>query len=131
MNERIKLEMNGKDMLVAMAGGNPGALTVCLKTMQNESQIDPDSFLGGIGAILSMDTLGIYEHRIWMLYKDVCGQDLIKMLGILRANQLGFLSASILNSAIDNRGDGVDVDDMLKKVQERLPRFGQAAAITD
>lgn len=70
-----------------------------------------------------MDMLGIYESRIWMLYKDVCGENLEKMLGVLRANQLGFVSSEIVNAAIDNRGAGIDVDDLFRQVKEWLPEF--------
>lgn len=125
MNTRITLEMTTKDVLIAMAGGNPGALTVCMNIMEEGARIDPQG-LGGFGAILTMDTLGIYEHRIWMLYKDVCGENLEKMLGVLRANQLGFVSAAILNKAIDNRGEGIDVDVFFNKVEERLPEFAKS-----
>lgn len=124
MKTRITLEMTAKDVPIAMGGGNPGALTVCMNIMKEGAKIDPRG-LGGFGAILSMDTLGIYEHRIWMLYKDVCGQNLKKMMGVLRANQLGFVSAEILNKAIDNRGQGIDVDSLFDKVQERLPEFAK------
>jgi len=122
MNTRITLEMTAKDVLIAMGGGNPGALAVCMDIMKEEAEIDPQG-LGGLGAILTMDTLGVYEHRIWMLYKDVCGENLEKMFGVLRASQLGFVSAVILNKAIDNRGEGIDVDDLFSKVKERLSEF--------
>lgn len=124
MNTRITLEMTAKDVIVAMGGGVPGALTVCMSIMEEGSKIDPQNLMGGLGALLNMDTLGVYEHRIWMFYKDVCGENLEKMLGMLRANQLGFVSAEILNNAIDNRGQGIDVNDLFDKVKERLPEFG-------
>jgi len=122
---RIDLNTSIKEMFVKMAGGNPGALTVCLEMFKQEKSIDPDSLLAPIAAILSLDQLNIYEHRIWLLYKDVCSQDMVKTLGLLRANQLGFLSSAQLNHAIDNSGNGVDVNDMLKKVKKRLPEFGK------
>jgi len=124
MNTRITLQMTNLDILIAMGGGNPGALTVCTDIMKEGARIDPQG-LGGFGAILTMDTLGIYEHRIWMLYKDVCGENLEKMLGVLRANQLGFVSSEILNNAIDNHGQGIDVSNLFDKVQERLSEFAK------
>ena len=60
-----------------------------------------------------------------MLFKDVCGEDLIKMLGVLRAVQLGFVGQEKVKAAINNYGKGIDVDDLLKQVQERLPAFGK------
>lgn len=113
------------DVLATMAGSNPGALTVCLQIMKNGSLIDPDGAMGGLGLILLLDTFGIYEHRIWMLYKDVCKQDLTKTIALLRLCQMGMLSQSVLTHAIDNRGDGINVDDGITKLQTRLPNFGR------
>lgn len=121
-NTRIKLDMNVMDMLMAMAGENPGAITVCIQLLEQEKDIDGDSFLP-VASILNMDTLGIYEHRIWMLYKNVCSENLVNMIGVLRANQLGFLSTDSLNKAIDGK-QSIDVQDMLEKVRKRLPQFG-------
>jgi hypothetical protein len=75
--------------------------------------------------ILRMDTLGIYGARLWLLHKDVCGEDLVATIGLIRANQLGMLGPDSLNHAIDNRGNGVDVPIILENVRERLPAFGQ------
>ena len=121
---RITLEDDGMSAVMKMVDGNPGATTVCANIIKQGASIDPDDILEGIGAILWMDTLEIYGPKIWMLFKDVCGEDLIKMLGLLRAVQLGFLSETKLRFAIDNYGEGIDIDDLLTQVQERLPAFG-------
>ena len=125
-NERIKFGMTAKDLLIAMSGGNPGALGVCVQILEKSEQVDPDALLGGLGVLMSLDTLKIYEHRIWMLYKDVCGHDLVKMLAVLRAHQLGGLAGvnnQTLNHAIDNRGAGIDLDAVVTAVKERLSNF--------
>ena len=128
--KRIRLDMTAGDAIMAIAGGNPGALNVCVMIMQDGGAIDPDSALGPAGAILSLDQHGVYESRIWMLYKDVCGQDLVKTLACLRGVQLGFLREADLNHAIDNRGAGLDVDAVLADVRKRLPRFAQEKAVS-
>ena len=120
---RLQLEDSPRSAVLKMAGGNPGAITVCIEMLSKGEQIDPDSFCGGFACLLSLDSLGVYEHRIWMLYKDVCKQDLVNTIGVLRANQLGFVSAQALCHGIDNRGAGLDVADLVKQVRERLPRF--------
>jgi len=125
MKERITLQDTGFDVIVKMVEGNPGATTVCAGIMSRGAEIDPDAFMGGIGTIMWLDTLKVYGPRIWMLFKDVCGEDLVKMLGVLRAVQLGYLGHLEFNHAIDNCGDGIDVDDLLSQVQERLPDFGK------
>lgn len=128
------LNDTGMDVIIKLADGNPGATTVMVEIYKQGATIDPDSALGGIGAILALDTHGIYGPRIWMLYKDVCGQDLRVMLAILRAVQLGFLSESTLNYAIDNSRRSpttLDVPALVAKVEQRLPRFQRAAPVPD
>jgi len=129
MNERINdLNMTVTDVIVAMAGGNPGAVVACAEVMKKSGKVDPDSALGGLGALMLLDTLNIWEHRIWMLYKDVCKHDVVKMLAVLRAYQLGQLAGcteSAINHAIDNCGDGIDLDAVLAAVKKRLVRFSK------
>jgi hypothetical protein len=117
------LNMTVMDMILAVAGGNPGAITVCLDLYKNSAAIDPDAALGGLANILGLDSSGIYEHRIWMLYKDVCQQNLVNMVGVLRANQLGYLTQKDLDKAIDGEAK-IDVADLIRQVKEFLPAFG-------
>ena len=70
------------------------------------------------------DTFEIYEEKIWMLYKDVCGENLVNTLGVLRACQLGIISQAELKHAIESYGDGIDVEDLLIKVRAELQNFG-------
>lgn len=126
MSSRIRLEMTQMDAIVAMCEGNPGAGVACAEIMRTAETIDQDAALGGIGIILSFDDMGIYGSRIWMLFKDVCGQDTVKLLAILRARQLGGLagiSEAKINHAIDNCGEGIDHEEVLKAVKKELPKF--------
>jgi hypothetical protein len=111
------------EVITKMSGGNPGALSVCMDILDHGEQIDPDGALGGFGALLSLDTHEIYDHRIWMFYKDVCGEHLPKMLAVLRSCQLGFVTNGDLNHAIDSYGNGIDINDLVRQVIERLPAF--------
>lgn len=121
---RIKdLSMSFMDVVVVMSGGNPGALTAMMKMFEEAEKIDPDSALGGIGCVLSLDTHGIYDSRIWQFYSDVCKKNLNTLLGLLRAVQLGFLDESKLNHAIDNYGEGLEISEFLAQVKKRLPNF--------
>jgi len=97
---------------------------VCMQIMGKGAKIDPDA-ASPLLTLLSFDTLGIYGSRIWMLYKDVCKQDLTATLGMLRGWQLGFITKQQLIHAIDNYGDGLDVEAVLAQVRERLPDFGR------
>ncbi len=122
-NTRIVLDDTGMDATMKLAEGNPGAVTAVCEMAMKVSGIDPDDAFGPFGPILALDSLGIYGPRIWMFYKDVCGQDVTKCLALLRGVQLGFLDDAKLDHVIDHRGEGIDIDDILKKVKIRLPRF--------
>jgi hypothetical protein len=112
------------DVVTKMSEGNPGALRVIMELFTEVPTIDPQNIMGGIGAILELDTLGVYGPRIWMLYKDVCGEDIAKTNWMLRAWQLGIISEDELNKRIDNYGrDGVD--EIIEKVMNQLSYYGE------
>ena len=125
MRNKIGFSDTGMDMFVKLAEGNPGALRVCMEIVSKGPQIDPDSAHPML-TLMHFDDLGIYGPRIWMLYKDVCGEDLINTLGVLRGHQFGFITEDTLNHAIDTRGDGLDVEAIVTKVKEALPKFGNS-----
>ena len=76
--------------------------------------------------MLQLDIHGIYGHRVWMLYKDVCRQNLVDMIGILRAVQLGILPEATLNRAIDGDRNAVDVPAEMALVRGCLIDFQSA-----
>lgn len=122
--QRVTLEDTMVDVLHKISEGNPGAITVCMQVLEKGEAIDPDNLMGGLGVLLSFDTQAIYGSRIWMLYKDVCGEHIGNMLGVLRAVQLGFLPGAVLDSMIDGDHSGEEtVEDLVAQVQERLPKF--------
>ncbi len=123
MNERIKGTDSMMNVVMKMSEENSGAITVCMEILEKTKEIDPDCAFEGLGTMLSLDTYNIYGSRIWMLYKDVCKQDIVKTIAMLRACQLGILSRDSLNYAIDNYGKGIDVDSLYKQVKEQLPNF--------
>lgn len=123
MNTRIEMNDTFLDIAVKLAEGNPGAATVIMQLFEKAAKIDPQDFMGSFGSILFLDTLHIYGSRIWMLYKDVCKHNVVSMVAMLRAVQLGIINTSTLNHAIDNYGAGLDVDATLAKVKKRLDQF--------
>ena len=122
-NPRIKLEMSMMDVIMALTDGNPGAIRVCSEIVQQASGIDPNSALGPLGALFSLDNLDCYGPRIWMFYKDVCGQNLNTMIGVMRASGMGFTSDRKINAAIDGDKGALDIPALLTKLKERLPAF--------
>lgn len=126
-NPRLDLTDNGISMIMKMSGGNPGAVTVLMSIFERAEQIDPDAAFGPIGQILALDTLDIYEDRIWMFFKDLCKQNLTDMIAMMRAQQLGFLPSAELTKAIDNYGSMSQetVQAYIAQVRERLPNFSK------
>ncbi|WP_407305799.1 hypothetical protein [Acinetobacter sp.] len=125
---RLELSDTTTTMLVKMSGGNTDVITVLADMLRKGGNIDPDDFMGGMGSVLFLDTLGIYGEKIWMLHNDICDQDMVQTIGLLRACQLGFLPQRELISAINHpsgygKMDQARIDSLMKQVRERLPQF--------
>ena len=121
---RLKLDMNFNDILFAVSDGNPGAIRVIMDSLKHGEEIDPDNGFKAWGFVLNLDGLGIYSNRVWMLYKDVCRENLAHAIGMARSVQLGIVTADELNEAIDGKKT-LDVESTLDKVCEQLPRFNR------
>lgn len=124
---RITLCDNAKSAVIKMCEGNPGAITALVEILKCAKQVDPDDFMGGLGKILALDTLEIYGTNIYVLWNDICDRNTSKMIAVLRANQLGFISDQILKDAChrqDRSGrEIIPVEELYVKVVERFPRF--------
>lgn len=107
------LHMPIRELIIRLADGNVGAITVMMEMVNHGPRIDPDAAFGPWAGLLSLDSWGIYGSDIWVLYKDICGESIVKTLAVLRAAQLG-ITAEV---------EAKDVDGLLAKVQERLPGF--------
>lgn len=122
---KIKLDSTVRDAYVLIADGNIGALNVLMQIEKDGAKHDP--YCDPLMTILDFDTLRVYGSRIWQLYKDVCGQNLGKMLVVLRACQLGHLAQDKLIAAIgtdERRGVQLENFEELKtKVLAELPDF--------
>lgn len=123
---KIQLTNTLPEILGKMSDGNPGAFSVLIRILKVGKIIDPQNALGELGAILALDSHRIYGSKIWMLYKDVCGQSLVQMLAVLRACQLGKITERSMLHAIDNQGAGLDVEAILKTVKAELKEFDRA-----
>jgi len=110
------------DMVIAMSDGNPGAITVLMDSILSSKEIDPDNWVGELGMIMNLEMCEVYGSRIWMLFKDVCGERLGRTAAMLRAVQLGIISRVQLDDAIDGKTQ-LDVDEICQKVSFELPSF--------
>lgn len=116
-----------------MSGDDPDACVACLKILQKGRVVNPDAFDGGLGALQSLDKLGIYKERLSALWVDVCKRDVGKILILLEVfwlvDVIG-VDAKALNHAIDNRGDGIDFNYIAGKVKSIVGSFDPAAGAT-
>jgi hypothetical protein len=116
------------DILVKMSDGNPGAMGCISEILINAANIDPDNFAGPFGPLLSLDMYNIYGTDLYKFYNDCCHKNLVMVIAVLRATQLGKYSVKELKDMI--HGDGGRGFDMSTKatelyslVQDQLPRF--------
>ena len=119
----IHLTDTAQDIVLKMSGKNPGALSVLMSALERGHKIDPQGVMGGVGIILLLDNFGICGSDIWILYKDVCGESLPAMFALVRSVQLGFLDKEALLESIRNCHAAFSIEEMLAKVQDRLPFF--------
>lgn len=86
---KIKLDDTMLSVFSKMSEGNPGAMSVLANLVKYGRYIDPyaESFM----YILMLDERGIYGSRIWILYKDICGESIVRLMFLIRACQLGIV----------------------------------------
>ena len=127
---RIELTDTTMSALVKMAEGNPGALTAMMDILDKHESIDPQAFMGGLGAIMALDTYEIYGTDIYVLYSDKCGRDVRTMLMLMRATQLGFYPVASLKALAADQTRDVNIsaealDALDVKVCKALEEFAK------
>ena len=71
------------DVISNLSDGNPGALMAMLEITKEHDAIDPQAVMGGMGAILILDTWEIYGTDIYVLFNDKCDRNVRKMLMLM------------------------------------------------
>ena len=68
-NEIDFFGLNSQEVLLAMAEGNPGAISAMGRC------IDVEGYMGALmGVILHLDDMNIRGSQIWIAYKDYCAR---------------------------------------------------------
>ena len=122
---KINLEMTTKDMVLAMSGGNAGAIIALMKSLEKNEEIDPENCFGAWGLMVNLDSMGLYNEQIWKLYSDLCGRSIYNTIVVARAWQLGILNKPQIDQAIEQR-DGLPFLELAERVMEKLPCFARA-----
>jgi hypothetical protein len=129
---KIQLTDNTMDVVVKMSEGNPGAMNALMEILSKGKLIDTDDPIQGLGAILMLDTLGIYGSDIYVLHSDICDRNLAKTLAVIRGTQFGYFDGKLLANACHRQDysgrDIVPVEELYQKVKERLPNFDAGSA---
>jgi len=118
---RLKLDMHFNDALFAMSEGNPGAIRVLMEGLKAAPTVDPEG-MGIWGFLINLDEYGIYGPRIWRLYKDLCGEDIVKTIALVRSTQMGVLNNETLDKAIDGI-ETIDIPGTIARLKDVLPSF--------
>lgn len=128
---KTETRINGSDSTMTavtkMTNGNFGAIDALMNIIKDAPKIDPDNALGGIGIMLTLDTYGIYGTDIYVLYSDICGKNVTKMIACIRACQMGLFDSNILKDACSRQDYSgrklIPVDELILKVKEKLSNF--------
>lgn len=119
-NPRIRLEDTLLDIFSKMSEGNPGAMTVMAQILQHGNEIDPAGF-EPVMKILMLDTWGIYGSDIWVLYKNICGQNIANLITLIRAAQLGMIDKP--GKILIEGNPKYDFPSIAKRVTEHISSF--------
>ena len=129
---RIDLTDNAMSAVIKMVDGNPGAMHALMDILAKHGEIDPQAAMGGIGAIMLLDTWEIYGTDIYILFNDKCDRDVRKMLMLMRATQMGHFSHSKLQAMASDQERKVNLtdeewSDLDDKVCDQLVKFAKAS----
>lgn len=125
---RIDLSDDGMSAIVKMAEGNPGAMQALMELLTEGEKVDPQSFMGGMGKIMILDTWEIYGSSIYVLWSDKCHKNTRRFIMLLRATQMGWFSVANLKVMAADQGFEFNItdeefDELDAKVCSELEEF--------
>lgn len=97
--EPINLDDTTMDVLLKMAEGNPGAITVLSQLLERD---DPTG-LPGLLTILSLDDMNMRGPQIWVGYKDHCGEDIEAFAAAVNSRDPEMIATVNAESGVDER----------------------------
>lgn len=97
-----------REMIVKLADGNIGAVSVLLKVWEKAEQVHPR--LEPAAVMLVLDDLEIRGERLWILYKYIFDRNLPKMLAFMLACSGRAISRGEMDAAIDGMKACEDLD---------------------
>jgi len=108
------IDMPFPEVVNVLTEGNHDATGVCIKLTMRKGQF------GGPHCVFLLDKFRIYGERICGLW-DICEQNIEKLVAVLRVCEwkLAGVDKNTLNHAIDNHGDGIDIDAVVEAFNDR------------
>ncbi|GAB6120989.1 hypothetical protein [Dysgonomonas termitidis] len=123
---RIKLDDILSQAIIKMCDHNPGAMEALAYLYPDTMNIDPESPSKWF-YILLLDVYGIYGTDIYVLYSDICGKDLAKMIAVLKASCHALIGIDVIKDACSRQDYSgramIPVDELYKKVRDLCPKF--------
>ena len=124
-NNRIESDDTLMEIFSKLSDGNAGAFTVLLRIMEYTAKYHQEGYdLAGLNMLGILDTTGIYSFDIWLLYKDICKENIEHFIQVLKAYQYGFVDEKTIHEAIDTKenykidGPELDVELLVQKVDQ-------------
>lgn len=85
MRKKITAGMSLIDVMVLMSEGNPGAVTVLAQIMEKQGT-------AGYLTLLFMDDMNLRGSRIWLAYKDHCGENIDTLIQAVKVRDLDMVA---------------------------------------
>ncbi len=109
-----------KEKVSELSCGNPGALSLLYKLKKEYVEMGcADDCFQSILEVLERND--IVDYKIWLLFKDVSGENKSKFFTIINAIAMGFVSSEQVAFAINNHGQGIDFTSVEQAVSPILP----------
>ena len=135
MAPKLKASMTGQEIVCnVMSDGLPGVIILCCELLKRTPEIDPLVIAGGYGILVILDDADIRADRLAVLYHDVCQCNLVYLIALTRALQLGL--ADVTKEAVDqaitkgyrHKPHDLDLPTILSVVKEELLDFNDQPA---
>jgi len=127
VQERLRNEMSEVEVIEGLCSGHEGSIMACKDLLKYTERTDPDNARFRVEILYYLDELGIWDERIYKLWKDVCHKKTSRMFFILWAYQLEELDREKIGHAIDNKGKGIDIILAIAQVKDRMPDLNYSA----
>ena len=96
---RIKRDMSIMNCIMAVAEGNPGAMSAMLEIGEAFKRDDPQNPLNPVMAPSIFDSFEIYGTDAYVLWNDICDRDADKAMKVLMETKMGNFPLDFLKDA--------------------------------